>query len=263
MPQEATSLISKACAALRGYYALGNEVFEADGATFVRNRACRRRHDSNFVTDVRCRTEPEVSRLLGRVEREFAGFGHRQFHLDPFTPPALAARFALDGFPFSEQLVMLLEGEPVVRRRPIEMRLVDGDDTWADYELLQRADWDEARVKQGLPNPPGVTDEFIVSKRCKTPPAQFWLAYESGRPAAYFSSWASPDGFGVLEDLFTHPDFRQRGIATALVAHCAADARRRGAGPIILSALVDDTPKRMYAAMGFVPLYTQRIYNRT
>lgn len=250
------------CAAVRGYAMLGNEVFDADGATFVRNRACPNRYDSNFVTDIRCRDAAELARLMERVEREFAGFAHRQFHVDPLTPPAVAAHFAMADFPFTEQLVMVLEGEVRAELRPLEVRAVQDEAGWEDYASLLRADWDETLRRQGKPPAPEVTAEFLIAKRCKAPEAQFWVAYVEGRPVSQFSSWATPDGVGLLEDLFTLPDFRRRGIATTLLAHCAADTRRRGAGPIALSALVDDTPKHLYAALGFVPAHVQRVYTR-
>ena len=43
-----------------------------------------------------------------------------------------------------------------------------------------------------------------------------WLAYAEGTPTGYLSSWVAPNGVGYLEDLFTHPDYRHRGLATAL-----------------------------------------------
>jgi predicted GNAT family acetyltransferase len=65
---------------------------------------------------------------------------------------------------------------------------------------------------------------------------------------------------GQVEDLFTHPDFRHRGLATALIHHCVADARQQGAGPVMLVADAHDTPKDMYAAMGFRPVAAKREY---
>lgn len=47
------------------------------------------------------------------------------------------------------------------------------------------------------------------------------------------------------------PAARQRGVATALVAHSALDAQRRGAATCFLAARADDTPKEMYARVGF------------
>src|SRR5882672_2569888 len=66
-----------------------------------------------------------------------------------------------------------------------------------------------------------------------------------------------------VEDLFTRADFRGRGIGTALISACVADARARGAGPILIGARPTDTPKHMYAALGFRPLCVQRNYLKT
>ena len=46
----------------------------------------------------------------------------------------------------------------------------------------------------------------------------------------------------------------------ALIHRCVADARERGAGPIVIVAGPDDTPKNMYAALGFRPVAVTRHY---
>jgi predicted GNAT family acetyltransferase len=83
---------------------------------------------------------------------------------------------------------------------------------------------------------------------------QYWLAFVHGEPVAYFNSWAGIDGVGQVEDLFTHPDYRRRGVATALIHHCVAECRRQGAGPVVIVADPTDTPKQIYSAMGFRPI---------
>ena len=67
---------------------------------------------------------------------------------------------------------------------------------------------------------------------------------------------------GKVEDLFTAPAFRRRGIATALIAHAVPDARARGAGPVLIGADPTDTPKAMYAAMGFAPVCAIRSFTK-
>jgi hypothetical protein len=47
---------------------------------------------------------------------------------------------------------------------------------------------------------------------------------------------------------------RHCGLATALVHRGVVDCRARGAGAVVIAAEADDTPKAMYAAMGFRPL---------
>lgn len=82
-----TDIARTALAAVHGFPALGNERFEADGATFIRNRTVSDIRDANHVAHVTASTPQEIDRLLARVEREFAGFPYRRFHLDFTTPP--------------------------------------------------------------------------------------------------------------------------------------------------------------------------------
>jgi predicted N-acetyltransferase YhbS len=60
--------------------------------------------------------------------------------------------------------------------------------------------------------------------------------------------------------LFVEAAFRHRGLATALIHHCVRRCREAGAGPVVIVADPDDTPKHMYAAMGFRPVATKRDY---
>ena len=52
--------------------------------------------------------------------------------------------------------------------------------------------------------------------------------------------------------------YRHRGVATALIAHCVDDARAHGAGPVVIVSDPTDTPKHMYAALGFRPVALKR-----
>ena len=83
-----------------------------------------------------------------------------------------------------------------------------------------------------------------------------------GEPRGFFSSWEGTAGVGQVEDLFVEDGWRHRGLATALLHHTVADARAAGAGPIAIIADATDTPKTMYAAMGFRPVATVRKYTR-
>ncbi len=246
-----------------GYHALGNKRFEAEGATFVRNSEIPDIWDANHVTGVTASTPEEIERLLERVEREYAGCGHRRFDVDFRTPPGVEARLALEGYQKTELLVMLLEGEPQGQPKPHEIREVTDDADWEAYTALHDVDWREYRER--MPGGPGGFDEetarqMMLSRRAKSPPVRHWLAYLDGEPRAYCSSWSGMDGVGQVEDLFTHPDFRHRGFASALIHHSVAEARRDGASPVVIVADPADTPKQMYATLGFRPVAVKRDY---
>ncbi len=240
--------------------ALGNECFEADGATFVRNRDIPIIRNANHVTRVNVSTPTQINRLLERVEAEFAGFPHRRFDLDFSAPPSLEARLALDGYQRSGDLFMVLEGKLVGKAKAYDIKIVQGDTGWDDYLSLLYLDHQEDSQRTGASYDQEVVRGFLHSRRTKSPPVHCWLAYVNGRPRAYCSSWAGVDSMGFVEDLFTHPEYRHRGLATALVHHCVADCRSQDAGAVTLVADPLDTPKFMYAAMGFRPVAIESEY---
>jgi GNAT superfamily N-acetyltransferase len=89
---------------------------------------------------------------------------------------------------------------------------------------------------------------------------QFFLAIVDGAPRAYGSSIVTPHGMGIVEDLFTLPEYRKRGLATALIANAIAYARARGMGPMLIGAYADEPAKALYAARGFQPQCLTRQY---
>ena len=255
-------LARRAVAVTQKMFELGNERFEAEGALFVRNRSMPALHEANHVSRVSAATPQAIGRLLARAEREFAGLPHLRFDLDADTPTAFEARLALEGYDPNPMLVMALEG-PLQGRPPkdaFDIRLVEGDSGWADYEALHDVDWHAYAEGDGSPAGKWTADEMLRGRRSKSPPMRYWLAYVDGSPRAYASSWEGVDGVGTAEDLYTHPDARHRGLATALIHRCVDDARERGAGPIVIVAGPDDTPKNMYVALGFRPVAVTRHY---
>lgn len=242
---------------------LGHEVFEAAGATFVRNPTLPHIHDANHVARVRVSGPADIDVLLARVEREFAHCDHRQFVLDPETPAEFEARLVLEGYDDVEAtLMMALEGPLRAPSPSHDLRPIVTPGDWEAYARLKRLDWAERAARLGLGPLPHVAEGMIQAYRLKTPPLRYWLAYADGDARGFFSSWEGPDGVGQVEDLFVEAPWRHRGIATALLQHTVTDARRKGAGPIAIAADATDTPKRMYAAMGFRPVGVLRKYTR-
>ena len=249
-------LLARVYETLEGYYELGCEVRDEPLARFVRNVDAPHIYDVNFAAFVRAGTSIEIASVLERADDLFDGLRHRVFHIDPWTPPAFEAQLALEGFEFEDELQLLLEGELQGAHDPpaIDIRLVESDKDWSTVRRLARLDHEEQARRQVHPLwDEEVSSEMVATKRLKAPALRFWLARAGEADCAFLSSWPGANGVGKVEDLFTHPDFRHRGIASALIVHCVRDVRERGAGPVLIGALPNDTPMRMYAAMGFRP----------
>ncbi len=248
-------LARKALDVLWANMALGNEQFRVEGATFVRNRAHPLIYDANHVVGVEAASTQDIDGLLGRADAEYSHTGHRRFCLDFRTHPGVAARLALEGYARDDALVMLLEGEVQGGPPPrCDIRPVRTDEDWAAYGGLRMLDWQEYAARRGMAPAAEVGESLLAVARAKQPPVQNSIGYVDGQAAAYFNSWAGIDGVGQVEDLFTHPGFRHRGLATCLIHHCVADCRAKGAGPVVIVSDPTDTPKQMYAAMGFRPV---------
>jgi GNAT superfamily N-acetyltransferase len=256
------ALLDRVVDTLNGYFALGHEVVDTALARFVHDRAHPDVYDANHASSVRAATPDEVASLLGEADERFAYTMHRTFKVDPRTPPAFEAALVLAGYECDTELQSVLEGELAVTPRTVDIRTVETDDDWSSLLRLTRADHEEeARKEAREPWPHALTEALVAAKRVK-PGLRWFLARVEGVDCAFFSSWPGTNGVGKVEDLFTDPGFRHRGVATALIAHAVHDARERGAGPVLIGAVAADTPKAMYAALGFRPCCVYRSYTR-
>jgi GNAT superfamily N-acetyltransferase len=184
---------------------------------------------------------------------------------DALTPRAFETRLAMeDGYKVEHYMVHALEGELKVSMWPVEIREVLSEEDWTAYRELDEMWWRESGESEALfgTYDGELHDEMMVSKRAKNPMARSWFALVDGVPRAFFSSWPGENGVGMVEDLFCHPQYRRLGLGTALLAHSVADARDRGAGPVLITSALGDTPKHMYASMGFRPLYVMRTWTK-
>ena len=93
---------------------------------------------------------------------------------------------------------------------------------------------------------------------------KMWIIRCDGEDCGYFASWPGRNGVGMVEWLFTAPQQRRRGFATALVAHAVGDARERGASAVLIGARAagDGVPRRMYEALRFRPVCLTQAFTR-
>ena len=257
------TLTDRALATNAGNFALGNEVYELLGATFLRGRASPDIYDANHVADARPTTPAQIEEFLAAVDREYKAAKHRRFDVDYRTPPEFVARLTLEGYEREDGLLSLLEGELLgPPPKEFDIRPLETEADWEAYWELMLQDWREHIARQKRKVSDKIGRQMFDTKRLKQPPVQYFMAYVEDKPVAYFNSWAGIDGVGQVEDLFTLQKFRKRGIARALIHHCVADARAKGAGPVIIAADPKDTPKRIFAGMGFRPVAVHSHYTR-
>lgn len=253
--------LDRAIATLLGYFRLGNRVVSTPLADHVHGPATPSIYDANHTSRIRAASSAEIDDVLADAEREFASVPHRTCKVDPRTPTAFEARLLLAGFAGEAELQLLLTGELRATPPAVDIRPVHTEADWQAVAALTRLDHlEEAQEGRRPPMDESVTEQMVATKRAKAPDLQFFLARDGGEDCAFFSSWPGVDGIGKVEDLFTHPDHRRRGVATALIVHAVHDARQRGAGPVLIGAVPNDTPRLLYDRLGFRPLCVLRSY---
>ena len=198
---------------------LGHEVFHADGAIFVRDRDLPDIWEANHVTGVGAASPDEIDRLLDRVEREYAGFGHRRFDVDVTTPPAFEARLLLNGYGGREFLVMLLAGEVRTGAPVADIRECTGLEAWTTYERLALEDWRESARRRGVPVDDGVGVGLARSHRRRSPPARGWLASADGAPRGSSSPGKAWTAWARWRTSSSTPPPAAGAWPAALIAH--------------------------------------------
>jgi GNAT superfamily N-acetyltransferase len=190
------------------------------------------------------------------MDRHLAHTRWRAVHTDGFTPDPFIARLAFDDFRESPLIVqMALDGETSFRGvPPSDLRLIESEVDWAALSELVRANHVEGLSTGGLDLEPETSAAMVEGYRAKNPACQFHLVYDAGAAIAYAACAAAPNGLGIVEDVFTHPLHRRRGVASALITTLVARLRERGCGPVFLGALAGEQAKRLYARLGFRPV---------
>lgn len=265
MPED---LLVRCVATEAAYFELGNEVRDLGLARVVRNPATPEVWDSNCLTRVRADGD-DIDVVLSDLDHWYADVSHRSVKVDPFTPTAMEARLLLEGFRSDTMIHLVLPPSHDIRVRPgaaeVTVREVRSDSDWQSLTRLARADHEEAARREGrVVWSHEVTAQMVTRKRLRSADLPYFMASCAGVDVAHSCAWVGTEKekVGMVEDLFTDPAFRHRGIATTLIAHAVAYTRGLGAGPVMIGAAADDTPRVMYAALGFRPLFVTRSYVR-
>ena len=90
--------------------------------------------------------------------------------------------------------------------------------------------------------------EYLILRPEGLAEGRTYIAEEDGSVVG-FATWAMADGVTELEDLFVDPDWRRRGIATALLSRIADVLREQGVRCLEVTANPD--AQGFYEAAGF------------
>ncbi|TQM15498.1 GNAT family N-acetyltransferase [Pseudonocardia kunmingensis] len=239
----------------RRFWSLGADVLDLGGATAVRSPAAPGHPLGTFLCEVR--TAEPAGALVEFARRTRTPCP--RVLVDPDTPPAAEAHLALHGWRLDVVLQLVLPAGTAVGAPAGPVRPVTDDAGWAHVQRLFRIDHLEEDTRLDRPARSAEDTAAAVALRRRLGVA-YLLAERSGEVAGCIASWPGDEGVGMIEDVFVHPDHRRLGVATDLLRHAVGHARAHGAGPVLIGAEVDDTPKHLYARFGFRPATVARSY---
>ena len=231
----------------------------ADGVTAVVTPEHPDTWDANWVA-----IGPDVDgpAALAAVDRWLGRHAWQVVRADCLTDPGVEAALALAGFAVrSTTIEMVASGAVTSPHSPpaVTLRAVNGEN-WGELVALVRLDHAEGR--RTLSSNASVGAGLLDGMRRKLDGCRFWLLEVDGAAMGYGITARCPNGLGLIESLFTLPAHRGRGLMSAFIVEAARRLRDEGCAEIFLDAHADDTPKQLYARLGFAPVALNRTWVR-
>ena len=229
----------------------------------------------NFLLLAEAPGPQELARWLKRFEAEFPAARHRTFGLDlTSVSHDAAAVFLAEGFQPERNVVLTARSLDAVGapRIPAVIRPLAGDDDWRQSARLRRACAaadDQSEVHRPgragrAPEPDPQREEFeqrkLAARRRLTEAGMgAWLgAFADGRLVAQLGVVDAGCGLARYQDVETHPGYRRRGLAGALVIRAARTAVTDfGAARLVMLADPGYHAIRLYRSLGFEPAEEQ------
>ena len=216
----------------------------AFGTAFL-NDAYRIRWDSNLLWVDRPASADELAdeadRILGG-----AGLPHREIRVDDDAQGAtLSDGLRARGYGCDRLVVMRLE-------RP----------TGSSTDGIEEVGLDTLRpaLETAIGREPyGATEDAVRTlaafreELVRHAGARFFCARVDGEIASFCDLYRE-GAIAQIEDVNTLQEFRNRGLARAVVARAIDEALAAGAELVFIQALSEDWPRALYAKLGFVPI---------
>ena len=245
--------------ARRWFRAKGYPLHTADGVAAVVTPAYPETWDANWITAA---PDAAPGAVLAAVDRHFGAHAHQVVWADCLTDPGVEAALALAGFSVANTTIEMLATGPVTSPHPLpalSLRPVDAAN-WAELAGLVRRDHVEGRRTHHTDAAVGAG--LLDGMRRKLGACRFWLIDAGTDAAVYGMSAVCPNGLGLIESLFTVPAQRGRGLMSAFIVDAARRLRDAGCDGVFLDAHAEDTPKHLYARLGFAAVALNRTWVR-
>ncbi len=191
------------------------------------------------------------------IDRALAHFRERDFDcaftLSPLDRPAdLAERLKSRGFTFEMQAVAMRCDRCV---RPSVSESVEVE----ELDPRRYGVWADIMCRSfEFPDDVGALGRGVLN----IPEVRLYLAYVDGAPAGTALLY-SRYGLGCVDFIGTLPQYRRRGVASAVTARAVADSRSMGNRWTGLEVVAGSAAERVYRRIGFRPVHDRPRYVRS
>jgi GNAT superfamily N-acetyltransferase len=230
----------------------GSIIVEHAAHLVVRTPANPRFWWGNFVLFDGPPGQDDGRRWLAVFAEAFPESAHVAFGLDR-TDGILGNGFVPAGFGLTAEANSVLTAQrllPLSSDPAADIRPLTSDDDWTQATELRLACYYSAATADDRQ----FTELQVAEQRrlCDAGHGTWFGAFVDGRlrsGAGLFSDGGAPARYQSVE---THPDFRRRGLASAVIGHAGRWARRElDAHTLVIVADPDDDAIRIYRALGF------------
>jgi GNAT superfamily N-acetyltransferase len=252
--------MKRVAASYAWHRALGNQVVPGQHCHVIRDPTHPDVWSSNHASGVTAESDPQIDAVFEELDAHLGHCAHRLVSTDCFTPEKFVAELAMRDYrELAPTLQMFLPGELApTATAAVQLRPVTTEADWETLFALVRADHEEGARTNRVALPEAVSRGIVEGFRKKAGPSTMYLAEQGGEPCAYGAAIVCPNGLGMIEDLYTVPASRGRGIASTLIQTGVFMLRQCGCDAIFLGAHISERPKYLYRKLGFLPLLLTR-----
>lgn len=239
---------------LLSLHSLVNDVKDMGYATICSNRRIPiTAYNQAYRVNV---TESEADKLIADVVRHYTSVGVKPcFVVSPATRPHTFANSLLGaGFQLVlEEDAMIFTGKEKSFTANPDVNVVADDGSLLDV-------WTDVNIK-GFGVPVVLRDAFLdmFGKAIQYKGTKSYLGYFQGKPAGV-CALISFNNVGGIFSVGTIPEYRNKGVASALLHKAIVDSSTTGNSLLYLITTKGSDAERLYTSLGFQVAYAHRRY---